>query len=178
MKIQEALIFTAYKYLNTKEIPDNRGWFNKAFQKVMENVGWRMGQHWCAYFMELVWKEAYKTVYYKTALMGADRYFLNSFEHEWLKIDKILNKLCSGNSQATFRNFKNSNIFETGTIPALGAAVIWKYSGTAGHTAACVVEITDKGFYSVEGNSKNNVTKNYHPIDESHRVGFIYPKEF
>ena len=180
MKIYEAIIQTAYKYLGEKEIPDNRGWYNKALEAVFKSVGWRYGQHWCAYTMELVWREAYKQ-YFKdnsnfTILHGID--LANT--QKCLYVDERLTKLCSGNSQKTFRNFEKSDIFETGKVPSLGAAVIWKYKGSSGHTAAAVVEIdTDKQvFWSIEGNSGNKVSKNKHKFNEHNILGFIYPKEF
>jgi hypothetical protein len=193
MTIQEHIIKTAQKYLNEKEIPDNRGWYNKALQKVFELVGWRKGQHWCAYAMELVWKEAYKE-YFNSKLMPIEKEApiselgnaifkkINNdvVELEIVKTNKLLTKLCSGNSQKTFRNFDNSDDFETGKHPALGAAVIYKYSGSSGHTAAAVVSINleKQTFDSIEGNSKNKFSLNKHKFNEPNRLGFIYPKEF
>lgn len=185
-KIQTELINVALKYLGEKEIPENKGWVNKTLQKAMELVGWRRGQHWCAYFMEMVWKEAYgmylmhKPENNKGTIDGI-HYTIMSTENlgKESKIHKLLSKLCSGNSQKTFRNFEKSGIFETGSTPALGAAVIWKYSGSAGHTAAVVTEVfADGTFKSVEGNAGNKVSLRFHKADEPNRLGFIYPKEF
>jgi hypothetical protein len=159
--IESAIIDTARKYPGKKEIPQNRGWRDKVLEQAMKLVGWRRGDHWCAFFMELVWKEAYLQVY-----PGRK------------DIQKLLCKLCSGNSQRTFGNFSKSGIFKTGTEPKPGAAVIWKYEGTRGHTAAAVVHVGDDFFSSIEGNVNDGIFTRIHRLDEPNRLGFIYPATF
>ncbi len=159
--IQNAIIETARKYLGVKEIPDNRGWVDKLFEKAMKTAGWYNSANWCAFFMEMVWREAYHNLY-----PGRK------------DIQKLLGRLCSGNSQRTFRNFSKSGIFRTGSRPEPGAAVVWRYEGTRGHTAAAVTHAEESFFCSVEGNVRNGVISRIHRIDEPGRMGFIYPAMF
>jgi len=184
--INDEIVKVAQKYLNEREIPDNRGWYNKALEKAFKAVGWRYGQHWCAYTMELVWKEAYikyfsaKIKENPPAYIGMGITIINgSYDAKMVKIFELLTKLCSGNSQKTFRNFEKSKDFQTGKEPKIGAAVVWRHNSIAGHTAACVTQIMPNGnFYSIEGNAGNKVSKKFHNFKETNRLGFIYPTEF
>lgn len=165
--INRIITGTAAKYINVAEIKGNLGWKDKLFEKAMAAVGWYKGAHWCAFFMEKVWREAYSE-YYK-------------FEPEkHAKAMVLLGKLCSGNSQRTYRNFKASGVFTTGNEPVTGAAAIWKYTGISGHTAACIIEIdpVKKQFKSIEGNAGDKVAVRLHKFGEKNLLGFIYPKEF
>lgn len=60
MTIQEAIAKIACSYVGIKEIPQNKGWKNKDFEKKMRKMGWRAGQAWCMYFVKLVLIEAYE----------------------------------------------------------------------------------------------------------------------
>jgi len=182
--IESEIVKVATKYLKTKEIPDNRGWYDKAFEKAMQKVGWRFGQHWCAYFMELVWKEAYNKYFdnkeqkYTTISTPTISGVFNNTEIDRKSTLNLLTKLCSGNSQKTFRNFQKSGIFKTGKEPRVGAAAVYKYGITTGHTVACVTEVTFNGFHSIEGNVSNKVICRSHLANEPNLLGFIYPVEF
>ncbi len=165
--INIAIAETAMQYVNIEEIRGNLGWKDKLFEKAMAAVGWYKKAHWCAFFMEKVWVEAYMEYYKeKPAIFG--------------RAKKLLGRLCSGNSQRTYRNFRDSGVFDTGSIPAIGAAAVWKYAGLSGHTAACIIEIdhNNKIFKTIEGNAGDKVAVRKHKFGEKNLLGFIYPKEF
>ncbi len=131
MTLQEKVISVAQSYIGKTEKAGNSGFNDPAFELNMKEVGFVKGQSWCAYFAELVWKEALKD----HSLYGS------------------LDKLFSASAVATAANFKNSALFKTGTTPKVGAVVIWRHGkGWQGH--AGVVETVGKdSFNSIEGNT-------------------------
>jgi hypothetical protein len=42
----------AESFIGQKEIPDNQGFTDPAFQKLMKRTGWRKPLAWCAYFVK------------------------------------------------------------------------------------------------------------------------------
>jgi hypothetical protein len=62
LTIQQAIVRIASKYTGIKEIPQNRGWKNKDFEKKMKAIGWKAPQSWCMYFVKLVLIEAYEAI--------------------------------------------------------------------------------------------------------------------
>ena len=58
--IGDKIVEIAMNYLGQEEVSGNMGFEDDEFEKKMKAVGWEKGQAWCAYFAELVWKEAYK----------------------------------------------------------------------------------------------------------------------
>lgn len=137
--IIQLIIEIAQSYIGQKEIPQNKGFYDKEFQNKMKQMGWLIGQAWCAYFTELVWKEAFK-----------------QFDPSKLK---ILDELFSGSSQATFNNFNKNGKkygFEVTDKPLPGSIVIWQYlsNATLGHAAILINSDESKGrIYTVEGNT-------------------------
>lgn len=177
-EINSKIVSIARGYIGTKELTGNKGWENKAFQQKMEQMGWGLGQAWCAYFGELVWKEAYG----RTSDMA-----------------KTLDKLFSASAVSTWSNFVGNKLFQTGKKPVEGALAIWKYGTTwQGHLG--IVEVANNGivkngiqyFDTVEGNGNdeggregievaNKKGKNGRPLDFTVKakglnlLGFVYP---
>lgn len=118
-----------------KETANNSGFANKAFQKMMSEVGWRSGESWCMYFAKMVWMRVYKA--------DAD------------KLDRIL----TGSTQGTWQNAVNDNgkTVTTTKEPKVGDIVIWQnYSGGKGSWtghAGIVTKVYSDGFNTIEGNT-------------------------
>ena len=53
------IVAIAAKYVGKTEKINNSGFVDPEFEAKMKDVGFVSGQSWCAYFAELVWKEAY-----------------------------------------------------------------------------------------------------------------------
>lgn len=54
----ERIVEEARKYIGQKEKTGNMGFINPEFDAKMRAVGFANGHAWCAYFAELVWREA------------------------------------------------------------------------------------------------------------------------
>jgi hypothetical protein len=125
------VIATAEKYLGQTEIAGNKGWVDKAFEKRMKAVGWAVGHSWCAYFTELVWKEAYAG-------------------H---KVAPTFDKLFSASATATYANFSASSLYKVGKLPAPGALAVWRLgTGWQGHIGI-VTKVSGSTFDTIEGNT-------------------------
>ena len=124
----------AKAYIGKTEIPNNAGFTDTKFQKKMEEVGWSKSLAWCSFFSELVWTEACCD----SALKA------------------VIKKQFSGSATTTFKNFDLDKTFKTGSVPQIGAVVIWRHgNGWQGH-AGIVTEIIDKTtFKAVEGNTND-----------------------
>ena len=62
MSRAERIIGIAKGYLGQKEVPGNKGFQDKDFEKKMRQVGFYTGAPWCAFFVKLVYGEAYYDV--------------------------------------------------------------------------------------------------------------------
>lgn len=133
MSINEKIVAIAQGYIGQTEKPGNAGFNNAAFEAKIKQTGWAKGQSWCAYFCELVWKEAYTGTGLTTAL----------------------DKLFSASATATFANFKASANFKVVAKPVPGAVAIWRYgNGWQGH-AGIVSRVEADTFYCIEGNTND-----------------------
>ena len=54
----ERIVETARQFIGQKEKPGNMGFINPDFDAKMRSVGFADTQAWCAYFAELVWRDA------------------------------------------------------------------------------------------------------------------------
>lgn len=184
--IGNIIVEVAKIFVGEKEIPGNKGFYNKTLHKLMSPF-WGVGDPWCADFMTMVWMQAY-AIKYGTGTPEND-YFL-----------KQIRKLFSPNSQRLFNNFKKSNMFNTGDVPVVGAGYVWAYTNNGkltihGHTGTSVVSITGsktivlkdgtkKTYYSwsgIEGNAKDKVSimeRNTTPEKGKMLLGFIYPRDY
>lgn len=138
-RINQLIVNVANSYLGQQEIRGNRGFIDEVFERKMRTVGWDTGQAWCAYFAELVWKEAYA---HHNSFMIAE-----------------LNELFSGSAVRTYSNFRKSRRFSAESIPVPGALVVWqKYVGEEphwqGHIGVVVSEPDETGkYWAIEGNT-------------------------
>lgn len=124
------ILRTALDYVTEREIPGNQGWEDKKFQALMERTDWKVGDAWCAYFVEAV-------------LIAAG---LN--DHA---------AVISGSAVKTFNNCKASPLFKTYEIPSIGDIVIWQNyvageKSWTGH-AGWVVGMGKGMLITVEGNT-------------------------
>ena len=53
----DTIIAAARKYVGIREVGDNGGWDNAAFQDKMKAVGWYVGGQWCAFFVMMIMQE-------------------------------------------------------------------------------------------------------------------------
>lgn len=123
----------ALKYLGQTEKPGNMGFNDSDFEKRMSDVGFQKGHAWCAYFSELVYKEA----------------FPDNF--------KELDKLFSGSTIQTFRNFRDA-AYPIGNVPVVNHLVIWQSMKEGkpqptGHAGIVVSVKSTWEFESIEGNT-------------------------
>jgi len=125
----------ASKYIGQTEKPGNMGFTDFDFEKRMRLVGFEKTHAWCAYFAELVFKEAYPEKFFE------------------------LDKLFSASTVKTFNNFRDA-AYLIGYAPQVNSLVIWQsYRDSkplsTGH-AGIVVSVEDhNSFHSVEGNTND-----------------------
>jgi hypothetical protein len=134
--LSQKIVEVAKSYIGQQEISGNKGFKNTAFQKKMQDCGWQMGSAWCAYFTELVWKEAFGKSH---------------------PLYSTLDRLFSPSAVSTYSNFKGyPNGFKAGSTPKVGSLVVWRLgNGWQGHIGI-VTEIVDKStFKTIEGNTNN-----------------------
>lgn len=126
----------AIKYLGQTEKTGNMGFNDPAFEKKMEAVGFSKGQAWCAYFAELVFKEAYS---------------------ERLQ---ELDKLFSASAVQTYRNFRDAS-YPISNVPQPGMLAIWQMQKDgkphwSGHAGIVVSVNSVNDFESIEGNTNDH----------------------
>lgn len=123
-------------YIGQTEKPGNMGFNDADFEKKMEEVGFQKTHAWCAYFSELVFKEAYPELFGE------------------------LDKLFSASAVATFANFRDAG-YKIHALPKMGTLVIFQKMKDnvpqwQGHAAICVSVQDNKWvFESVEGNTND-----------------------
>jgi len=171
MSIVNRIVQVAKSYIGQTEIRGNRGFTNKAFQAKMVATGWKMSQSWCAYFTELVWKQAYGTK---------------------SKFWKTLDALFSPSATATYNNFAgHATAFKVGKTPKLGALAVWRYgNGWQGHIGVVTGIVNATTFKSTEGNTNAAGGREGIMVAEKTRktgepfkakglnlIGFVYPEE-
>jgi len=137
----------AAKYLGQTEKPGNIGFNDTDFENKMLAVGFQKTHAWCAYFAELVFKEAYP----------------NKFSE--------FDNLFSASAVQTFKNFRDAS-YLIHELPQVDCLVIWQtmkdgkahWSGHAGIVVS--VESNRWIFESIEGNTN----------DGAGREGYIVAK--
>jgi hypothetical protein len=108
------IVEAAKYYVGYTETAGNKGFTNASFEKELKSVGWYVGAPWCAFFVKLIWRKAYR----------------NSPE----LLAKV-NSLLNGSTQQTYNNLVKDGTFEVSDTPAIGALVIWQHGNTnSGHT--------------------------------------------
>ena len=169
------ILETAKQYIGIREIPENQGWEDKAFEERMESLGWKNGWAWCSLFAKLVWLESLP---------------------EPLRHDA--EKMISPGALQTWRNALAFG-WKTGSVPMTGAIAIWehrsngKYDGK-GHAGICASEtyVRNSGgqvFLSIEGNTNEAGGREGDCVAQKERriktlksdilvlKGFIYPEK-
>lgn len=124
----------ALKYVGQQEEVNNSGFKDENFEARMDAVGWKVGQPWCAYFVELVWKEAFPEL-------------------------KSIKDLFDASAVKTYSNFYKSPCFICDKIPEPGAIVIWQnyldnkpqWTGHAGIVESAKTDL----IYTIEGNTNS-----------------------
>ena len=137
MEIGERIALTANSLVGQTEVKGNLGFTDEQFQTMMEAVGWKRGEAWCAYFAELVWK------------------LVNVHTP---KINKELDKLFSGSTVQTWKNFLDSDWINSEEA-VKGALVIWqKYKNGepqwSGHAGIVVDTRSEERRVGKEGRSR------------------------
>ena len=175
--IQREVVKYALSLIGQQEKPNNSGFLNAWFEKLMLKVGWRKYDPWCAYFAELVWKYPYEKIGAKNVLKKLDRLF-------------------SPSAVQTYKNFKKAG-YKTGMKPIEGALAVWQtYKNGkhhwSGHIGVVVRAMNHYEFYSVEGNTNDKggregyiVAKREHSVlmeqtkkDGLRFIGFVYLKDY
>lgn len=126
----------ARKYIGQTEKPQNAGFNDAVFQAKMAAVGFVSGHAWCAYFTELVFKEAFP------------------------QLHKELDKLFSASTITTYRNFRDAG-YPISTRPKVDDLVIWQnyvdgkpqLTGHAG--VVSWADVDGWHFRSIEGNTND-----------------------
>jgi len=138
----------ARKYLGQTEKPGNSGFNDATFEDKMEEVGFQKGHAWCAYFAELVFKEA-------------------------IPEREELDTLFSGSTVLTFRNFRDA-AYMISQVPRVDHLVIWQTMKNGkpmatGH-AGIVSEVTSLWeFKSIEGNTNSHGGREGFEVSEKDR---------
>jgi len=135
--INESIAKIAAGYVSQKEKPGNSGFYDEEFEQKMIAVGWRKHYAWCAFFVELVWREAYGKV--------------NSV------IECDLRELFSPSAVDTFYNFKRNDTYGkyVSKKPVVGSLICWRYGdGWQGHIGI-VEKIEGKELITIEGNTNS-----------------------
>ena len=174
--INDEIVSIAREYLGEKELKGNSGFHDEEFERRMDAVGWKLGQAWCAYFSELVWKQAYN-------LWDATLF-------------TRLDKLFSASAVETFKNFSKTKDFIVSNKPIKGALMVWRnYKNGKPHWTGHVgiVELVDhknKRVVTIEGNSNSDGGREGIEVANQMRsieikeiqnglvlLGFVWPKE-
>ena len=118
MGIREAIIELASKDVGIKEIMQNKGWEGEdgsILREEMENIGWKEGQAYCAFWSKKIWVSAYR-------LLGAE------------DIAGNIRRILSGNAQECYKKAQIARLRVNGD-PAPGAIGVMELGGTSrGHT--------------------------------------------
>jgi hypothetical protein len=170
MSLSQKIVDVANSYVGQQEISGNKGFKNASFQKKMQDCGWKLGDAWCSYFTELVWKEAF----------GKSHSLYNT-----------LDRLFSPSAVSTYANFKGYPTgFKVGNTAKIGSLAVWRLgNGWQGHIGI-VSEVIDKTtFRTIEGNTNSaggregiEVAKKIRLLNSPFKtkglnlIGFVYPE--
>lgn len=144
------IVQVAKKYLGKVEKPNNSGWYDAEFERRMREVGWLTEQAYCAYFVELLFKEA--------------------FPEEYKKLERSFD----ASAVKTFQKFKDAG-YPTGQIPSVGAIVAWQTHNNGkphwtGHLGLVIEVIDSKTFKTVEANTNDKAGREGYIVATKTRV--------
>ena len=125
----------AKKYIGQTEKPGNMGFNDAEFERKMKSVGFQKTHAWCAYFAELVFKEA--------------------LPDKFAELDGLF----SASAVQTYKNFKDAGHLMH-NVPQKDCLVIWQMmkNGAAtwqGHAGICGPVKDNWIFQCVEGNTND-----------------------
>lgn len=168
MEINDLIVKHAKQFIGLKEKPGNAGWHDKLFQQRMANLaGWKVGEAYCSYFTELVWRDVYRALD--------------------MDIDRDLENLFSPSATKTWENFQNSPRWMTSKDPIKGALVYfrWWKNGKPkwqGHGGIVEEPINSLHVTNVEANYNDMIAqverkKNFYETEGLVMLGFVWPKQ-
>ncbi len=147
--MNQKIVDTAKQYLGFTEKPKNSGFSDTEFQKKMESVGWKKGEAWCAYFCELVCKEAMP------------------------EISAVLDGLFSASATETWKNFDIAKM--TTQIPAVGMLAVFRFgNGWQGHIGVINNVYPNGKFTCIEGNTNNGNGRDGYAVCERPRKKDVF----
>lgn len=149
------VISTAHRFIGQKEIPDNKGFYDDNFDSKMDSVGFKVPHPWCAYFVEMVYKEALS----------------NKYPDHWTKLKKLL----TPGALLTMNNLNKAG-YKLKKDPKPGDIVVWQ-SGTStrGHIGI-VVGVNGKNIKTIEGNTNAAGSREGGVVAKKDRRNLIRPK--
>ncbi len=145
-------------YKDIREIPQNKGWYDKEFEKSMIAIGWHIDWAWCCLFDKKCVKEAMEICGYP-----------EDFIKEYLK-------LYNPSSLKTLQNMKKAGyVIEE---PVAYCTVIYDEGHGKGHTEFFIEKISKGLINCIGGNVSNRVKEVTRSIDsQTMKIAgyFIYP---
>lgn len=176
LAINKLIVREALRDLGVKEVGNNEGFDNEAFEKFLLETGWQKGWAWCVFAVKKWWLQAYA-------------------QYDSRKIHFINHKF-SPMALTTWHNFKVDFIWETGNKPMIGAIAIWQTYvdgvGQASGHAAVVESYTRDEIVTIDGNTNAAGSREGQEVARKRRLrtfnipekgrhlvlkGFIYPHE-
>lgn len=157
----ERIVETARQFIGQKEKPGNMGFINPDFDAKMRSVGFANTQAWCAYFAELVWREAGQDTSHFSA--SAFKTYL-----QYMQAGRKISQDPVPGSLAVWRSVKNGQKGWTGHI-----GIVSEVGATS---FKCIEGNTNKagGREGIEVAEKTR-TYQWKAMNGLELVGFIYP---
>lgn len=134
----------AKSFIGQKEIKGNMGFHSHQLDILARDAGFKNGYAWCAVFCEVVWKLS-----------------IDSLQTDTGKVYRTLRNciadVINPSSQQTYNNAANNVLIRQKQTARPGDIVIFinTKNRAFGH-AGIVTEVTDNGFWTVEGNTNEN----------------------
>ncbi len=168
MEVNDLILQYAKRHIGLEEKPGNTGWHDQLFQERMANLaGWQVGQAYCVYFTELVWRTVYRQLD--------------------MDSDEDLKKLFSPSATQTWQNFQDSPRWMTTKDPIKGALVFfqWYKNGKPkwqGHGGIVHHPINSAYAQNIEANYNDKIAdvkrkKNFYETEGLIMLGFVWPKQ-
>jgi hypothetical protein len=133
MNLLDSILAVAKSYLNQEETPNNSGFKNLWFQKLMISMGWYKGASWCAFTGKAIWYNGFL----QADPIGA----------------KLILKYATGSAIGTYSAFAKSKEFHVQHNPVVGGLVIFQDgNGPYGHEGV-VTSLIPGGFTFTSGNT-------------------------
>jgi hypothetical protein len=133
MTLVESILAVAKSYLNQEETPNNSGFKNLWYQKIMQAMGWYKGASWCAFTGKAIWYNGFLPV----DPIGA----------------KLILKYANGSAIGSYNAFAKSKEFHVQQNPVIGALVVLSDGpGPFGHEGV-VTSLIPGGFTFISGNT-------------------------